>query len=139
MQSVHLFVKGHAGGALGTWARVLALADTDYHKSASGTRPKATANSMEIEACIHGFQALNQYCHVTVFSNSQYLIGGLNLLVTGEYYDTNIFQWQRLLPLIEDFELKCEHIPKFSNSGYMRLADSIALNLLAPNVRQEAR
>lgn len=137
-QSVHIFCKGHNGGNIGTWAYVLNLPNTTTHKSGHGTQDGASHNLMEIEACIGALNALNRPCHVTIFTNSMYLKGGIALLADGTHYDTNILAWQRFLNAGRGHVIDCEHVQKVHNSGYMRLADSIAMNLLPPQFRRLA-
>jgi ribonuclease HI len=129
---VHLYVKGHSAGEIGSWAFVLNLPNTDTHKSNSASVKLTTANAMEIEACIKGFETLTRPCLVSVFTNNTYLQGGITLLLNGSHYDTNILKWVRLLDAMEAHTVSVTHIPKAQNSGYMRLADSIAFNLLPP-------
>lgn len=136
---VHLFCKGHCVDGIGAWARVLNKPNTATHKVASGSANETTHNAMEIEACIKGFEALTRPCLVSVFSNNTYLLDGIKLLLNGTHYDSNILKWVRLLDAMENHVVSVTHIPKIENTGYMRLADSIALNLLPPELRWKVR
>lgn len=133
---VHLYVKGHSAGEIGSWAWVLNMPNTDTHKSGCDSAQNTTANAMEIEACIKGFEALTRPCLVSVFTNNTYLQGGITLLLSGTHYDTNILKWVRLLDAMEAHIVSVTHIPKADNTGYMRLVDSIAFNLLPPDKRR---
>lgn len=137
MDNVELYVKGHSGKDIGTWAYVLSV-PKKHHKSCTGTRENASHNLMEIEACINGLEALTRPCNVALYTNSTYLQGGLALLAEGTNYETNILAWQRLLNAGRGHVINCNHVLKVQNSGYMRLVDSLALNLLPPPDRRGA-
>ncbi len=134
--TVYLYAKGHSGGDIGAWAYVLNVPETTTHKSACGAKPDESHNAMEIQACIEGLFALKRTCHVKIHSNSMYLKGGIALLADGKQYDTNLFHWQTFLKAAECHIVDCVHIPKNENTGYMRLADSMALNLIPPKFRR---
>lgn len=136
MNKIDLSVKGHSGGNVGAWACVLSMGET--HKTLRGTADNASHNQMEIEACIQGLSAITRPCAVTIYTNSTYLQGGIALLASGTHYDTNILTWQRFLNAAERHTIECVHTPKAQNSGYMRLADSLALNLIPPQYRRGA-
>lgn len=137
MDNVELYVKGHSGGNIGAWAYVLSIPDKT-HKSCTGTREDASHNLMEIEACVNGLEALTRPCHVTLHTNSTYLQGGLALLGEGTQYDTNLLAWQRLLNAGRGHVISCVHVRKVENSGYMRLVDSLAINLIPKQFRRGA-
>lgn len=132
---VKIYVKGHSGGNVGAWAYVVQKSD-DSHYVGSGIVPNTTHNLMEIEACSQALDSLPlPSCNVTFYTNSTYLRGGIALIAEGTHYDTHILHWQRFLNSGRGHILGCEHTPKASNTGYMRLADSIALNLIPKQFR----
>ena len=49
----------------------------DSRKELSGGYARTTNNRMELTACIKGLEALDQKCPVTVFSDSQYVVNGI--------------------------------------------------------------
>lgn len=136
MDKIDLYVKGHSGGNVGAWAYVLSV--PEKHKSLRGTVENASHNQMEIEACIQGLSTLTRPCAVTIYSNSTYLQGGIALLASGTHYDTHLLAWQRFINAAAPHTIECVHTPKAQNSGYMRLADSLALNLIPPQYRRGA-
>jgi len=60
----------------GGWGALLSYGP--HEKRISGGEKDSTNNRMELMAAIESLNALNQPCHVTVFSDSQYVIKGMN-------------------------------------------------------------
>jgi len=76
-----------------------------------------TNNRMEIIAAIRGLERLRVPCHVTLYSDSQYLVNAVtkgwavkwcrnNWWLNREERAKNIDLWQRLLPLCEKHQVK---------------------------------
>lgn len=133
---IYVHTKGHSAGNVGAWACIVSTPTKSKTEVRRGTQDGASHNAMEIHAAIVAFEMLKRPCYVSVFTNSQYLIGGIKLLQNGTNYDTNPLQWLRLLPLIKDHEIYCCHIPKFENEGLMRQVDHEAFNMLPPDLRR---
>ena len=55
----------------------------EHAKSLSGGEPSTTANAMLIQGATEALRALSKPCHVTVYSNADYLIKGASLWVKG--------------------------------------------------------
>jgi ribonuclease HI len=135
--NVHIYVKGHSGGDIGAWGFVVHTPDDDKHYNGRGVVANATHNLMEIEACSQAMESLPLHpANVTIFTNSTYLRGGIALIAEGTHYDTNILHWQRFLNSGRGHILTCEYMPKAANTGYMRLADTLALNLIPKQFRR---
>ncbi len=55
------------------------LADSpSTERVVSGLENQTTNNRMELRAAIEGLKALKKKCHVTVYSDSQYVVKGMN-------------------------------------------------------------
>ncbi|GLH71480.1 ribonuclease HI [Geothrix rubra] len=63
-------------GGWGYLLRVRASAG-DREKEAAGAEPETTNNRMELSAAIRGLEALTQPCLVELFSDSQYVVKGI--------------------------------------------------------------
>ena len=63
-------------GGWGYLLRVRASAGTK-EKEAAGAEPETTNNRMELTAAIRGLEALTQPCLVELFSDSQYVVKGI--------------------------------------------------------------
>lgn len=59
----------------GGWACILRYGD--HQRKLSGSEPITTNNRMELQAVIGGLSALKKPCHVTVYSDSKYVIDGI--------------------------------------------------------------
>lgn len=133
--NIKMYVKGHAGGNVGAWAYVVEKPDGSHYVG-SGTVPDTTHNLMEIEACSQALDSLTEAANVEIFTNNTYLRGGIALIAEGTHYDTHILNWQRFLNAGRGHIITCTHTPKATNAGFMRLADSIALNLIPKQFRR---
>lgn len=76
---VHLFTDGACSGnpGPGGWAYILKHPATGKETEASGGEPDTTNNRMELTAVIEGLRALNRPSRVEIFSDSQYVLKGL--------------------------------------------------------------
>jgi len=63
----------------GGWGYLLRVRSTAgaKEKEASGAEPETTNNRMELMAAIRGLEALTQPCLVELFSDSQYVVKGI--------------------------------------------------------------
>jgi ribonuclease HI len=63
----------------GGYAALLMLAhDPTTERVVSGYESQTTNNRMELKAALEGLKALKKKCQVTVFSDSQYVVKGMN-------------------------------------------------------------
>ena len=62
----------------GGWATVLVMPRLDYRKELHGGEEWTTNNRMELTAVIEGLSALKKRCAVIVYSDSKYVVDGLN-------------------------------------------------------------
>ena len=77
MKKVELFTDGACSGnpGPGGWGAILRYRGVE--KELSGGEAATTNNRMELTAAIMGLSALNKRCAVTLYSDSKYLIDGL--------------------------------------------------------------
>lgn len=82
---VELFTDGACTGnpGPGGWAYILRDAATRSAREGSGGEPETTNNRMELSAVIEGLRALKQPCNVTLYSDSEYVVKGLNEWMVG--------------------------------------------------------
>lgn len=77
---VELYSDGSClGGNPGKGGWGCVLLDQWHRKEMSGYVNHATNNQMELLAVIKGLEALREPCHVTVFSDSQYVVRPITL------------------------------------------------------------
>lgn len=77
LTQVELFTDGACSGnpGPGGWGAILRCAGVE--KELSGGEAETTNNRMELMAVINGLRALNQPCHVTITTDSQYVVNGI--------------------------------------------------------------
>ncbi len=73
------------GDKAGGWAAVLLFEkDGELHSmEISGASPDTTNNRMEITGVLEGLRTLKRPCHVTVYSDSQYVVNAIGSFVRG--------------------------------------------------------
>ncbi len=72
--------KPNPGGP-GGWAAL--LISGEHQRELSGAEPATTNNRMELTAAIMALEALKEPCHVTLYTDSQYLKNGITLWLPG--------------------------------------------------------
>lgn len=77
MKKVDLFTDGACSGnpGPGGWGALLRYGSTE--KEISGGEPQTTNNRMELRAVIEGLLALKSRCHVTIHTDSKYVMDGV--------------------------------------------------------------
>jgi len=77
MKQVELFTDGACSGnpGCGGWAAILRYKERE--KELCGAEKMTTNNRMELTAVIKGLAALNESCQVTVVTDSQYVVNGI--------------------------------------------------------------
>ena len=76
-KTVNLYTDGACSGnpGPGGWCAILEYKGVE--KVISGGEPETTNNRMELQAAIQGFRALKEHCIVDFYSDSKYVIDGL--------------------------------------------------------------
>ncbi|MBP7319793.1 MAG: ribonuclease HI [Lachnospiraceae bacterium] len=119
---VKLFTDGSARGnpdGPGGYGAVLQYQDKLgqlHEKELSGGYQKTTNNRMELMGVIRGLEALNQPCHVTLYSDSKYVIDAFrqhwidswiknNWKKSDKKPVKNIDLWKKLLKVMEPHQM----------------------------------
>ena len=119
---VKLFTDGSARGnpdGPGGYGAVLQYKDKMgqiHEKELSGGYQKTTNNRMELMGVIRGLEALNQPCHVTLYSDSKYVIDAFrqhwidswiknNWKKSDKKPVKNIDLWKKLLKVMEPHQM----------------------------------
>jgi len=78
--TVHLFTDGACSGnpGPGGWAYILRHPASGAEREDAGGEKRTTNNRMELLAVINGLRALSSPSRVEVYSDSQYVLNGLN-------------------------------------------------------------
>jgi ribonuclease HI len=82
---IALFTDGACSGnpGPGGWAYILRDGPTKKERAESGGESMTTNNRMELMAVIEGLKALSRPCNVQLYSDSQYVLQGLNSWMAG--------------------------------------------------------
>ena len=77
LTKVEMFTDGACSGnpGPGGWGTILRAKGVE--KELSGGEPETTNNRMELTAVIQGLQALKRPCQVTITTDSQYVVNGI--------------------------------------------------------------
>ena len=80
---VELFTDGACSGnpGPGGWGALLRYKGTE--KELSGAEPDTTNNRMELMAAIQGLTSLKRSCHVTLYTDSKYVLQGVTEWLAG--------------------------------------------------------
>lgn len=115
---IHLFTDGacHGNPGPGGWAYLLRHPASGKEREASGGEAQTTNNRMELLAVIEGLGSLTRPCLVDLYSDSQYVLKGLNEWMagwkrngwrtSGKQPVKNQDLWRRLDDLIQTHELR---------------------------------
>lgn len=77
IKHVDIFTDGACSGNPGPGGYGVILRYKGVNKELSGGEPNTTNNRMELTAVIQGLAALNESCEVTLYSDSKYVIDGI--------------------------------------------------------------
>ena len=77
MKHVDLFTDGACSGNPGPGGWGVILRYGEHEKELYGGAPETTNNRMELQAVIEGLSALKGRCHVTIHTDSKYVMDGV--------------------------------------------------------------
>ena len=130
LPSVTLFTDGacHGNPGPGGWAYILRHDSTGRSKSHSGSEPATTNNRMELQAVIHGLEALKRRCRVKLVTDSEYVAKGINQWLpkwkargwsrsaTQHKPPENLDLWQKIDDLLAQHEVHAQHV--YGHAGH---------------------
>ncbi|RUM66677.1 MAG: ribonuclease HI [Sulfurospirillum sp.] len=83
MKKVHLYSDGSSLGNPGEGGYCAILRYKDHEKIVKGGEKIATNNQMELKAVIEGLKTLKEPCEVEIYSDSSYVVNGINDWLSG--------------------------------------------------------
>jgi ribonuclease HI len=83
MKQVVIFCDGSSLGNPGPGGYGVILRYGNREKELTGGEPMTTNNRMELMAVIEGLKALKEPCDVTIYSDSSYVVNGINEWLEG--------------------------------------------------------
>lgn len=140
MKNVTIYTDGACSGnpGAGGWGAVL-ICDNNI-KQISGGKKETTNNQMELQAAISALEELKLPCNVELFSDSKYLLDGLekwminwkknNWKTASKQPVKNIELWQKLDALKQVHNIKFTWIKGHSGDKYNEIADQLATSAI---------
>lgn len=137
MKHVDIYTDGACRGnpGKGGWGAVLVYEGRE--KELSGGEAETTNNRMELTAAISALSALKEPCHVTLTTDSQYLVNG----ITKGWADgwrkngwkksdrspaLNVDLWEQVLALVERHEVEFVWVKGHAGHPYNERCDKLA-------------
>ncbi len=137
MKHVEIFTDGACSGnpGPGGWGAILRMGE--HEKLLSGSEAQTTNNRMELMAVIAALEALKHPCHVTITTDSQYVMKGMTEWLPGwkrKNWRTaakkpvkNAELWQRLDAAQSMHELEWQWVRGHSGHPENERADQLAV------------
>ena len=142
LRSIALFTDGACSGnpGPGGWAYILRDGPTGLEREDAGGQANTTNNQMELKAVIEGLKALKRPCLVDLYSDSQYVLQGLQTWMKGwkkhnwrrkgkSGYEPvkNVELWQQLDQLIQIHDVRFHHVRGHSGHPENERCDALAV------------
>ncbi len=146
MKTVTLYTDGACSGnpGPGGWGAILEFQGNQ--KELSGGEPETTNNRMELTAVIQGLKALNQSCIVELYSDSKYVIDGLQKGWAVSWRSRgwkkadkkpalNPDLWAELLDLVAQHEVRYHWVKGHADNPMNNRCDALAVSYYKENFR----
>ncbi|MEM8733778.1 MAG: ribonuclease HI [Planctomycetota bacterium] len=142
LRHVELYTDGACSGnpGPGGWAFVLRDVKTQKELTGSGGERDSTNNRMEMQAVIEGLTALKKRCRVDLYSDSSYVLQGMQKWIIGWKKNgwmrneggkkkpvKNVELWQQLDVLNGKHELRFHHVKGHSGHPENERCDQMAV------------
>ena len=136
MKQVIIYTYGACRGnpGPGGWGALIQYEGTE--KEVYGGLEETTNNQMELSAAIQGLKALNESCHVDLFTDSKYVMDGItnwihnwkknNWKTAAKKEVKNKELWQQLDQLMEHHEVQLHWVKGHSGDAGNEIADLLA-------------
>mgnify|MGYP006423575189 CR=1 FL=1 len=136
MSRVTLYTDGACKGNPGPGGWGVVLRWGGYERELWGGEPHTTNNRMELKAAIEGLAALKWRCDVDVYTDSQYVKGGINQWMTnwkrngwrtsGRKPVKNVELWRRLDELVNAHNVQWHWVRGHTGNEGNEWADELA-------------
>ena len=142
IREVELYTDGACSGnpGPGGWAFILRDVKTKKELTGAGGERDSTNNRMELQAVIEGLRALKKRCRVTLYSDSNYVLQGLQTWMAGWKRKgwvrmeggrrkpvKNVEHWKELDRLITKHDLTYHHVRGHSGHPENERCDVMAV------------
>jgi len=137
MKKVTMYTDGGCSPNPGPGGYGIVITYGEHRREFSGGYRRTTNNRMELIAAIRGLQALKEPCHVTLFSDSQYVVNGISKgwaqrwksrgwLLSDKRPAENIDLWEQLLALCKTHQVGFEWIRGHNGHAENESCDRLA-------------
>ena len=131
MKKVNLYTDGSCLGNPGSggYAGILRYKKTE--KIIKGNEKNTTNNRMELKAVIEGLKALKEPCYITVYSDSSYVVKGINEWLKG-WINKNFKKvknpelWKEYVEVSKKHKIKCVWVRGHNGHPENERCDKIA-------------
>ncbi len=138
LKKVEIFTDGACSGNPGPGGYGVILRYGNITKELSGGEEQTTNNRMELTAAIVGLEALKERCHVTLYSDSKYLIDAIEKgwaekwrangwMRTKKDPALNVDLWERLLKLLDEHEVELVWVKGHAGHTENERCDALAV------------
>lgn len=116
----------------GGWCSILVYNGTE--KEISGSEAWTTNNQMELKSVIEALKMLNRPCEISLYSDSQYVVKGINEWLPGWVKTNfkgkkNVDMWGEYLELTKKHKITAIHVKAHNGDYYNERCDKVAYNL----------
>lgn len=137
MKSVTIYTDGACSGnpGPGGWGAILRYGDRK--KEMSGGAAETTNNRMELTGVIEALSALKEPCHVSLYTDSQYIANAINegwlkswiahnwKRKTGPVKNADL--WKRIVELFEKHQVEIHWVKGHAENEYNNRCDELAV------------
>lgn len=139
MKKVEIYTDGACSGNPGRGGYGTILKYQQKEKELSAGYKLTTNNRMELMAIIAGLEALKEPCHVTLYSDSRYIVDAINKgwargwqkkgwMRNKKEKAKNPDLWSRLLSLLEKHDVEIFWVKGHAGHHYNERCDQLAVN-----------
>lgn len=138
MKTVEIYTDGACSGnpGPGGWGAILRYKDIE--RTLSGGEAMTTNNRMELLGVIRALEALREPCAVELWSDSKYVIDGLEKgwakswrargwVKSDKKPALNVDLWERLLELTDKHEMRYHWVRGHAENAYNNRCDALAV------------
>ncbi len=139
MKDVKIYTDGGCIGNPGPGGYGVVLLFGSHRKELSDGFKETTNNRMELLACIKGLEALKERCRVELYSDSKYVVDGINKGWAQRWQKNNWIRnqktgdravnpdlWQQLLDLVKQHEVTMNWVKGHAGNRENEVCDELA-------------
>ena len=131
MKKIEIFTDGSCLGNPGNGGWCAILRYNSHEKILSGSEANTTNNRMELLAVIKALEALKQPCEIELYSDSTYVLKGLNEWLEGWIKKDfkkvkNVDLWKRYIEVSKPHKIHINWIKGHSGHKENEICDKIA-------------